>query len=200
LNLPNSLTLARVLMIPVFIFFLATSALFDLNLGDRAFIAAFIFFFASMTDWMDGYIARRTGQITKLGKLFDPIADKLLTSSALILLVALNNQIPAWIAIVIIGREFAVTGLRAAASAEGCVIPAYEGGKAKMVFQTIAIIALLLNMDIERSRFLSYKMYLDPYMIGTVSLWLAMALAVISGIQYFVNFWDKIGLRGGKAT
>ncbi|HLB25103.1 MAG TPA: CDP-alcohol phosphatidyltransferase family protein, partial [Nitrospirota bacterium] len=114
---------------------------------------------------------------------------KLLTSSALILLVALN-QMSAWIAIVIIGREFAVTGLRAAASSEGYIIPAFEGGKAKMVFQTIAIIALLLDMGLKLS-------FLDIYLIGTVSVWIAMALAVVSGLQYFVSFWDKIGLRSG---
>jgi len=198
LNLPNTLTLLRVLMVPFFIFVLSTPAPFDLPLGDRAIIAALIFFVASITDLLDGYIARRTGQITKLGKLFDPIADKLLTSSALILLVALNNQIPAWIAIVMVGREFAVTGLRAAASAEGCIIQAYEGGKAKMTFQTIAIIALFINMDIEKSRFISYNIGLDAYLIGTVALWLAMFLSVMSGIQYFVSFWDKIGLREGR--
>ena len=99
----------------------------------------------------------------------------------------MNDQVPAWIAIVIIGREFAVTGLRAAASSEGYIIPAYEGGKAKMLFQTIAIIALLLDIGVKSD-------YLDFYAAGTVSLWVAMALAVISGVQYFLNFWDKIGL------
>jgi CDP-diacylglycerol--glycerol-3-phosphate 3-phosphatidyltransferase len=191
LNLPNTLTLLRVLLIPVFIYFLSSYTPFNLPLGDRALISAGIFFIASLTDWLDGYIARRMGQITKLGKLFDPIADKLLTSSALILLVGINNQIPAWIAIVIIGREFAVTGLRAAASSEGYIIPAYEGGKAKMVFQTIAIIALLLDLGLKLS-------FLDIYLIGYVSLWVAMILAIISGAQYFINFWDKIGLRGGS--
>ena len=187
MNLPNTLTLIRVLLIPLFILVLSSYFPFGLPLGERALIAVVIYFIASMTDWLDGYIARRTGQITKLGKLFDPIADKLLTSSALILLVSLNDQVPAWIAIVIIGREFAVTGLRAAASSEGYIIPAYEGGKAKMVFQTIAIIALLLDIGVKSD-------YLDFYAAGTVSLWVAMALAVISGVQYFLNFWDKIGL------
>jgi CDP-diacylglycerol--glycerol-3-phosphate 3-phosphatidyltransferase len=128
---------------------------------ERALLAAFIYFIASLTDWLDGYIARRTGQITKAGKLFDPIADKLLTSSAIILLVALN-QMSAWLAIVIIGREFAVTGLRAAAASEGHIIPAYEGGKLKMLFQTIAIIALLLDLSRKVSM-------LEPYLVGTVA-------------------------------
>lgn len=189
MNLPNTLTLLRVLLIPVFIYFLSSYTPFNLPLGDRALIAAGIFFIASLTDWLDGYIARRTGQITKLGKLFDPIADKLLTSSALILLV--GQGVPAWIAIVIIGREFAVTGLRAAASSEGHIIPAYEGGKAKMVFQTIAIIALLLDLGLKLS-------FIDIYMVGTVCLWVAMVLAIISGAQYFINFWDKIGLRSNS--
>ena len=197
MNLPNALTLLRVLIVPVFIYFLSSKTPLGLPLGDRALIAALLFFFASMTDWLDGYIARKTGQITKLGKLFDPIADKLLTSSALILLVALNNQVPAWIAIIIVGREFAVTGLRAAASSEGHVIPADRGGKVKMVFQTIAIIALFLSMEINSIRNLS-NIGLDVYLIGIVSLWIAMAFAVISGVQYFVNFWDKIGLWEGR--
>ncbi len=197
MNLPNTLTLLRVLTVPVFIYLLSSKTPFNLPLGDRALAAALLFFLASMTDWLDGYIARKTGQITKLGKLFDPIADKLLTSSALILLVALNNQVPAWIAILIIGREFAVTGLRAAASSEGHVIQAERGGKVKMVFQTIAIIALFLSMDINSIRNLSY-IGLDVYLIGIVSLWIAMLFAVISGVQYFVNFWDKIGLREGR--
>ncbi|MGC2424360.1 MAG: CDP-diacylglycerol--glycerol-3-phosphate 3-phosphatidyltransferase [Nitrospirota bacterium] len=189
MNLPNALTLLRVLLIPVFILFLSSYTPFNLTLSIRATAATGIFFVASITDWLDGYIARRTGQITKLGKLFDPIADKLLTSSALILLVSLHGQVPAWIVIVIIGREFAVTGLRAAASSEGYVIPAAEGGKAKMVFQTIAIIALLLDLGVK-------FMYLDLFWIGIVALWISMLLAVISGVQYFVEYWDKIGLSG----
>ncbi|MBI5190053.1 MAG: CDP-diacylglycerol--glycerol-3-phosphate 3-phosphatidyltransferase [Nitrospirae bacterium] len=196
MNLPNSLTLLRVLLIPVFIYFLSSSTMFNLTLGDRALIAAGIFFIASLTDGLDGYIARKTGQITKLGKLFDPIADKLLTSAALILLVALDNQVPAWIAIVIIGREFAVTGLRAAASSEGYVIPAYEGGKAKMVFQIIAIIALLIDLGVKNVDLFGI-LDLEAWLIGTVAIWIAMLLALISGIQYFVQFWDKIGLREG---
>jgi len=197
LNLPNSLTLFRVLLIPVFIYVLSTPTPFNLSLSDRAFIAALIFFVASITDVLDGYIARKTGQITKLGKLFDPIADKLLTSSAMILLVAVSEKVPAWIAIVIIGREFAVTGLRAAASSEGYIIPAYEGGKAKMLFQIIAIISLLISMDVGRSGYLDINLGLNAYLIGTVSIWIAMFLAVASGLQYFLKFWDKIGLSEG---
>jgi CDP-diacylglycerol--glycerol-3-phosphate 3-phosphatidyltransferase len=187
LNLPNTLTLIRVLLIPVFIFFLSFHTPPPQS---WALAAAGIFLIASITDWLDGYIARRTGQITKFGKLFDPIADKLLTSSALILLVALN-ELPAWIAIVIIGREYAVTGLRAAASSEGYVIPAFDGGKAKMFFQIVAIIALLIDIGYKSA-------WLDSYLIGTVAIWIAMILAVVSGAQYFLNFWDKIGLRGGS--
>ena len=188
MNLPNTLTIMRVLLIPVFIFFLS----FHTPPPQLwALASAAIYLIASLTDWLDGYIARRTGQVTKFGKLFDPIADKLLTSSALILLVAMN-EIPAWIAIVIIGREYAVTGLRAAASSEGHIIPAFEGGKAKMLFQTIAIVALLLDTGFKSS-------WLDSYLIGTVAIWIAMVLAVVSGAQYFLNFWDKIGL-GRRAS
>lgn len=189
MNLPNALTLFRVLLIPVFILFLSSNTPFNMPLSDRALIAAGIFFIASVTDWLDGYLARVMGQVTKIGKLFDPIADKLLTSSALILLVADNSsKVPAWIAIVIIGREIAVTGLRSIASSEGYIIPAQEGGKAKMLCQIIAIIALLLDMGPK------VTMLENAYLVGTVALWLAMILAVVSGIQYFVSFWDKLGL------
>jgi CDP-diacylglycerol---glycerol-3-phosphate 3-phosphatidyltransferase len=190
LNVPNTLTLARVLLIPIFIVFLSNGDLFGLPLDTRSFIALVIFSIASITDWLDGYIARKTGQITKLGKLFDPIADKLLTSAALILLVD-HNRASAWIVILIIWREFAVTGLRAAAAGEGHIIPAAEGGKAKLVFQTIAIIALLMDMSMKFE-------YLDTYLIGTVTLWVSMILAVVSGFMYFKNSWRKIGLMGGK--
>lgn len=192
MNLPNALTLFRVLLIPVFILFLSSPKTFNMTLGEGALIAAAIFFVASITDWLDGYIARVTGQVTKAGKLFDPIADKLLVLSALILLVP-HNKVPAWIAIVIIGREFAVTGLRAMATSEGIVIPAQEGGKAKMLFQIIAIIALLI--DLGHVDF--FMTVVNAYLIGTVSLWIAMILAVLSGIQYFVSFWDKVGLGEG---
>jgi len=192
-NLPNALTLFRVLLIPVFILFLSSPGLFDMTLGQGALISAGIFFVASVTDWLDGYIARVTGQVTKVGKLFDPIADKLLVLSALILLVP-HNEVPAWMAIVIIGREFAVTGFRAIATSEGVVIPAQEGGKAKMFFQIIAIIALLI--DLGHLDF--FRTVVNAYLIGTVSLWLAMVLAVLSGVQYFVSFWDKLGLGEGS--
>lgn len=189
MNLPNALTLFRVLLIPVFILFLSSNTPFNMPLSDRALIAAGIFFIASVTDWLDGYLARVMGQVTKIGKLFDPIADKLLTSSALILLVADNSsKVPAWIAIVIIGREIAVTGLRSIASSEGYIIPAQDGGKAKMLCQIIAIIALLLDMGPK------VTMLENAYLVGTIALWLAMILAVLSGIQYFVSFWDKLGL------
>jgi CDP-diacylglycerol--glycerol-3-phosphate 3-phosphatidyltransferase len=187
LNLPNALTLFRVLLIPVFILFLSSNTPFNMPLSERALVAAGIFLVASITDWLDGYLAREMGQVTKVGKLFDPIADKLLTSSALILLVAYNNQVPAWIAIVIIGREIAVTGLRSIAASEGHIIPAQEGGKAKMLFQIIAIIALLLDMGPK------ITMLENAYLVGTVSIWIAMIMAVLSGIQYFVSFWDKLG-------
>lgn len=184
MNLPNALTLLRVLLIPVFILFLSKSDPLDLPFTTRALVAAGIFAVASFTDWLDGYIARSTGQVTRLGKLLDPIADKILTSTAFILLVA-HNQIAAWMAVVFIGREFAVTGLRAIASADGHVIAANDGGKLKMVFQIFAITALLLDMG-----------YKNPVLrlndVGTIAIWVAMLLAVISGLQYFIKYWGRL--------
>jgi len=190
LNLPNALTLIRILLIPVFILFLSKSDPLNMPLTTRALIAAGIFAVASFTDWLDGFIARNTGQVTKMGKLLDPIADKILTSTAFILLVA-HDQIPAWIAVVFIGREFAVTGLRAIASSEGHVIAAHDGGKLKMVFQIFSITALLLDLG-----------YKNPALrlneIGTITLWVAMVLAVLSGLQYFVKYWDKLNFSESK--
>ena len=129
LNLPNTLTLLRVLTVPVFIYFLSSPTPFNLPLGDRALAAALIFFLASITDWLDGYLARRWRQVTTLGKLLDPLADKLLVAGALISLVELRGPqdqslAPAWMVFIILAREFAITGLRGIASEEGLTIPA----------------------------------------------------------------------------
>jgi len=184
LNLPNALTLLRIFLIPVFILFLSKSDPLNLPFTTRALAATGVFAAASFTDWLDGFIARSTGQVTRLGKLLDPIADKILTSTAFILLVA-HNQIAAWMAVVFIGREFAVTGLRAIASSEGHVIAAHDGGKLKMVVQIFAIFTLLLDLG-----------YKNPVLrlneVGIIAIWVAMILAVISGLQYFVKYWGRL--------
>lgn len=172
LNLPTVLTLSRIFLIPVFIFSVYQHQVFG----------AFIFGIASITDYLDGYFARHSGEITKLGVILDPLADKFLVVSALIVLVDME-RLPAWIAIIIIIREFLVTGLRAVALSKNIIIPAEMGGKMKTFTQIIAILCLILMGSI---------FDIDLYDIGIILIWIAFALSVISGIQYTLSFWRRI--------
>jgi CDP-diacylglycerol--glycerol-3-phosphate 3-phosphatidyltransferase len=174
LNLPTVITFSRILIILPFV----------LVASESPFWGAFLFALASLTDLLDGYLARRSKQVTKLGILLDPIADKLLVIAALIVLVDLE-LIPAWIAIVIIAREFIITGLRVVALSKDIVIPAEMGGKIKVTAQVSAILVLLLDKTFLFTDF-------DLYSIGILLLWIAMILGVISGVQYFVLFWKRI--------
>ncbi|KXS43424.1 MAG: CDP-diacylglycerol--glycerol-3-phosphate 3-phosphatidyltransferase [Candidatus Frackibacter sp. T328-2] len=165
MNLPNKLTLLRILLVPVFMFFLLFRPEGEYSIYTRYF-AVGTFILAAVTDGLDGYIARKQGLITKLGKFIDPLADKLLISAALIALVDMG-EITAWPAIIIIGREFAITGLRVVAASEGIVIAASKLGKYKTTLQIIAIIAVIINLP--------YSMKL---------LWLAVLLTIASGLDY----------------
>jgi len=148
----------------------------------RPLLGASIFVIASLTDLIDGYIARRSRQVTKIGVLLDPIADKLLVISALILLVDMG-LIPAWIAIVVIVREFLITGLRIVAISKDIVIPVETGGKVKTVTQFLSITILLVSR--------SYT-GIDLYSTGILLLWVAMVIGIVSGIQYFILFWKRL--------
>jgi CDP-diacylglycerol--glycerol-3-phosphate 3-phosphatidyltransferase len=172
LNLPTILTLSRIVLIPVFIFTVYQHSVFGVV----------IFGIASLTDFLDGYLARRSGEITKFGIILDPIADKFLVISALIVLVDME-RLAAWIAITIIVREFLVTGLRAVALSKDIVIPAEIGGKIKTTTQIVAIICLILMRSI---------FGIDLYDVGVVLIWVALVLSIISGVQYTVSFWRKI--------
>lgn len=172
LNLPTIITLSRIILIPFFV----------LIAPDRPFLGALIFGVASITDFLDGYLARKTGQITKFGIILDPIADKFLVISALILLVDMA-RLSAWIAIAIIVREFLVTGLRVVALSKDIVIPAEVGGKLKTFSQITAILCLIISMNI---------FGVDLYDVGIVFIWIAMVLSIISGVQYTVSFWKKL--------
>ncbi len=172
LNLPTIITLSRIVLIPFFV----------LIAPDRPFLGALIFGVASVTDFLDGYLARKTGQITKFGIILDPIADKFLVVSALILLVDMA-RLSAWIAIVIIVREFLVTGLRAVALSKDIIIPAEMGGKLKTFSQITAILCLIISMNI---------FGIDLYDVGIVFIWIALILSIISGVQYTVSFWKRV--------
>ncbi len=181
-KLPNLLTIGRILLIPVFV------VLFADPTPMRSWVAACIFVVAAVTDLLDGYLARRRGQVTSLGKLLDPIADKLLVLSGLILLVQFD-RVPAVIAILIIAREVAVTGARAVAASQGIVLAAETLGKYKMVLQVIAIVMLILPDD-----FLPIPVGL--HQVGTVVLYVSLALALVSGGNYLSSFWRQITQRG----
>lgn len=182
-NVPNLLTTLRIVLIPLFIL------LFDHQSPFRSVWAALIFLIASLTDLLDGYFARRRDEITRLGKLLDPVADKLLVASALILLVD-DKRVPPWIAIIIIGREFAVMGLRAIASSEGIIIAAEKGGKYKMAVLTASIVFLILGDG--------WITLIDFPFWGHLFLWLGMILAVVSAGQYFVTFTKRLMIGNPK--
>jgi len=175
MNAANAITIARILLIPVFLVLLFV----EVPYGEYAAVA--VFALAAGTDKLDGYVARRRKTVTATGMFLDPLADKLLISAALIALVSLG-RLEAWVAMVIIGREFAVTGLRLVAAAQGVSIPADRLGKAKTVMQTIAVLFLL----VPRSAF--------PYdwLIEDLLIWAAVALTLISGIEYFWNARDLL--------
>jgi CDP-diacylglycerol--glycerol-3-phosphate 3-phosphatidyltransferase len=179
MNLPNSLTVARMFLVPLLVVVLFTEFEGRRILGlPKELVGAAIFGLASLTDWLDGYLARRRRQITWLGQMLDPIADKLLTSAAFVSLIQMGLA-PAWMVAVIIGRELAVTTLRGIAYARGVVIPASPLGKIKMVAQVVAILALILGEE-ERLQPLA--------MVGYAALWVVVAAALISAADYYRRF------------
>ena len=170
MNLPNKLTVLRVIMIPFFVVMLMLDG--GANQMYR-YIAAVIFIIASFTDFLDGSIARKYGLVTNFGKFMDPLADKLLVCSALICLIELG-QLPAWMVLIIISREFIISGFRLVASDNGVVIAASYWGKWKTVFQMISVILLIVNVE-------------ALSMITNIALWIALALTVISLVDYIVK-------------
>jgi len=171
MNLPNKLTLLRIFLIPIFLL------VFLIRIPYGQYIATAIFIIAASTDGLDGYIARKRKQVTNLGKLMDPLADKLLITAALIVLVELR-LISGWIAFIIIGREFFVTGLRTLAAAEGVIIAASKLGKLKTISQIVAITAILLNLA-----------------IGKYLMYLAVIFTLWSGIDYYLKARKNLRLK-----
>lgn len=188
MNLPNFLTILRIFLIPFFILFFYQPSVI------ASIVAAIIFLGASLTDILDGYFARRRSEVTQFGKFLDPVADKLLIISALILLVE-NRRVSAWVAIIIIGREFAVTGFRAIASSEGVVIAAEGIGKYKTFFQIAAIIFLIVDFHPSGQ---GYRPEAYFQAIGLSFLWLSIGLSFFSAGQYFVKFGRAVNLQKVK--
>lgn len=187
MNLPIALTLSRIFLVPVLVVVLLSSdfPIFShLYKAYQEFIAVTLFLAAAITDSLDGYFARKRGQVTTLGILLDPIADKLLISAALVSLVKTVDWVPAWLVVLIIGREFVVSGLRNIASAEGFTIDASELGKIKMIMQVVAITLIIIG-----------NKHKEFELLGKVALYLVGFFAVLSAIQYFRRFWGKVDSR-----
>src|SRR5918995_171632 len=185
MNLPNTLTLVRMFLVPLLVVVLLTEFEGRQVMGvSRELLGAAIFALASVTDWLDGYLARRRRQVTWIGQMLDPIADKLLTSAAFISLVQLDLA-PAWMVALIIGREFAITGLRSYAHTRGIAMPASPLGKIKRASQVTAILLLILGWG--------PLPWLAP--IGHVALWVVMVAAVASAVDYFRRFQRMLNAR-----
>ena len=190
MNLPNSLTIARIFLVPVLVSVLLTKFEGRLVLGlPVELVAAAIFGLASLTDWLDGYLARRRKQVTTLGQILDPLADKLLISATLVSLVQLGLA-SAWMVGVIIGREIAVTGLRNLAYSRGVPMPASGLGKFKMASQVTAILLLILGW--ERVPAL--------LVLGQAALWVVLLIAVVSAVDYYQGFQQAMGSRAGQVA
>ncbi|GGM21972.1 CDP-diacylglycerol--glycerol-3-phosphate 3-phosphatidyltransferase [Paraliobacillus quinghaiensis] len=192
MNIPNKITLSRIFLIPVFILLLSISLDWgEWSIGEETlpvvdFVAALLFIIAAGTDWVDGYYARKYNLVTNLGKFLDPMADKLLVASAFILLIEMGMA-PAWIVIIIISREFAVTGLRLIAAGEGIVLAAGKMGKWKTTFQLVAIATLLLH---------NFPFSYLGFPFASLMLYIALVLTVVSGVDYFVKNWHV--MKGSK--
>ncbi len=185
-NLPNVLTLFRIAIIPPMVVILTMPS------RRAAFTAAALFAIASVTDWLDGYLARRMEIVTVMGKFLDPIADKLMVTAALIMILPMGRA-PAWMVLIIIGREIIITGLRGIASTEGIVISASNLGKYKTIFQIVAILGLLLHYNyywvfgIEHPYF-----YVNMHNVGIFFLWIATIITIWSGIDYLARFFKLL--------
>lgn len=180
MNLPNKLTIGRIFLVPFIIVFLVV--------GEKVpnYTAGVIFLAAVLTDWLDGRIARTTSQVTALGKLLDPIADKLLISTALIALVQVGRA-PAWMVVLIVGRELAITGLRTVAASQSIIIQASDFGKYKMLAEVAAVTFLILDWPPQWD-------FMGAPSLGFLCLWAAVVLSVVSGVDYFLRFWKVIDL------
>jgi CDP-diacylglycerol--glycerol-3-phosphate 3-phosphatidyltransferase len=190
-NLPNYITLTRIFSVPVLIWILCSKRFAVGVHGERELLASAVFIAASITDGLDGYLARRRHQITTMGMLLDPLADKLLIAAAFVTLVQLNpSVVPAWMAVVIIGREFLVSGLRSIAAQQGFTIDASELGKVKMVVQIVVVVLCILDHRWLQWEFGRYFFPID--VLARVGIWFMVTLSLVSAMDYFAAFWSKI--------
>src|ERR1700723_690395 len=210
MNLPNSITMSRIACVPLLIWMLSPAFPFTgghgatgLRGGEQEIIASIVFILASITDGLDGYLARRRHQITTMGILLDPLADKLMITAAYIILVAYTPAIvKPWIAILVIGREFLVSGLRSIAATEGFTIEASEIGKLKTVIQIVSVVAAILAH--RWNYWLWFPSFHGGYIVGvhfiavTAIYWMPI-VSIISATDYFVGFWKQIDHASERA-
>jgi len=199
-NLPNYITLSRIAAIPLIIWVLTTPYFSGKSAKEetlRVVLASGIFILASITDGLDGYLARRRGQITTMGMLLDPLADKLMIAACYITLLRLSPDIVnIWVVVLIIGREFLISGLRSIASAEGFTIEVSELGKLKMVVQIVSVVSTILAL---RWDIWDFKYFIVPVrLIAIMAIWFMVGVSVISAVDYFVGFWKKIDKRAER--
>ncbi|HEY0795132.1 MAG TPA: CDP-diacylglycerol--glycerol-3-phosphate 3-phosphatidyltransferase [Acidisarcina sp.] len=191
MNLPNSITMSRIFCIPLLIWLLSPSFPIHGTHGEQEIIASLVFILASITDGVDGYLARSRGQITTMGMLLDPLADKLMITAAYITLVGFNPHIvKAWIAVLVIGREFLVSGLRSIATSEGFTIEASDLGKLKTVIQVVSVVAAILDHHWDAWHFGWF--ILPVHTTAITAIYFMALVSVISAVDYFVAFWRKI--------
>src|SRR5580658_5686522 len=186
MNLPNTLTIARIFIVPLLVAVLVQERIilhWNGAVITNDVVALIIFWVAAATDLLDGYLARRWGQVTTIGTLLDPIADKLLVSAALISLVQVR-VVPGWLVVLLIGREFAVSGLRSIAAVEGYTIKASDLGKTKTFWQVLAISLLMISM---------HHAWVEKW--ATFSLYVVVLFSIWSAISYFTKFWRKVDIR-----
>jgi len=190
MNLPNSITMSRIIMIPLFLWILSPHFPWQGN-GAQEIAASILFVLASITDGLDGYLARRRGQITTMGMLLDPLADKIMVTAAFVALVAYNPEVvKVWIVVVIIGREFLISGLRSIAASEGFTVTASELGKLKTVVQIVSVVSAILAHRWDQWQIGLIAIPVKWYAIAAI--YFAALVAIISAVDYFIGFWRKI--------
>ncbi|HUV69044.1 MAG TPA: CDP-diacylglycerol--glycerol-3-phosphate 3-phosphatidyltransferase [Terracidiphilus sp.] len=190
MNLPNSITMSRIVMIPLLLWILSSHFPWQAN-GAQEILASVLFVMASITDGLDGYLARKRGQITTMGMLLDPLADKIMVTGAIIALVAYNPEVvKVWIAVVIVAREFLISGLRSIASSEGFTIQASDLGKLKTVVQIVSVTAAILA---HRWDHWQIGVLVIPVMwYAVAAIYFTVLVSTISAIDYFIGFWKQI--------
>ena len=191
MNLPNSITMTRIIMIPLFLWILSPHFPWQGPQGTQEIVASVLFVLASITDGLDGYLARKHGLITTMGMLLDPLADKIMVTAAFVALVAYNPEVvKVWIVVVIIGRELLISGLRSIAASEGFTVTASELGKLKTVVQIVSVVSAILAHRWDHWQIGLIAIPVKWYAIAAI--YFAALVAVISAVDYFIAFWRKI--------